>query len=99
MEDAILSEAEAAQEAEAAGEMVLEAQSALDRPWSDLEEEAKASAGPRLGPDLRIVSVGTASAVDVRSVRIPLVLGNAEGETVSLALTVQLDPMLEDFDP
>jgi signal recognition particle receptor subunit beta len=99
MEEAILSEAESGLEADAVAQAAFEAESALHKPWSELESEAKDQAGLRLGPDLRIVSVGTALAVDDRAVRVPLVLGNDDGETVSFALTVQLDPLLDGEDP
>jgi signal recognition particle receptor subunit beta len=99
MEDAILQEAETGDEADAAARAASLAESALHRPWSELEDEAKAQAGLRLGPDLRIVSVGAADAVDARTVRVPLVLGNDDGETVSFALTVCLDPLLDGEGP
>lgn len=99
MEEAILSEADGDGEADAAARAASLAESALHKPWSELEDEAKAQSGLRLGPDLRIVSVGTAVAVDERAVRVPLVLGNDDGETVSFALTVQLDPLLDGEGP
>jgi signal recognition particle receptor subunit beta len=90
MESAILSEGEAADST------IDDAQSALDRPWSELSAEAKVAPGARIGADLKVVSVGTASRAGHRGVQIPLVLGNDDGETVTLALTIQLDPLLED---
>ncbi|MGH0035251.1 MAG: GTP-binding protein [Myxococcota bacterium] len=99
MEAAILREAEEGRESDAAAQAAFDAESALHKPWSELESEAKDSVGLRLGPDLRIVSVGTAQAVDQRAVRVPLVMGNDDGETVSFALTVQLDPLLDGEDP
>jgi hypothetical protein len=42
------------------------------------------------------VSVGEASRADERSVRVPLVVGDAEGETSTLVLTVRLDPLLDE---
>ena len=52
----------------------------------------------RLGPDLSIVSVGEASREGDRGVRLPLVLGDAEGGTTTVVLTLQLD-VLVDEDP
>ena len=54
-----------------------------------------AYAGARFGADLRVVSVGNATREGERAVRVPLVLGNDDGETLTVALTVQLDPLLE----
>lgn len=51
--------------------------------------------GVRLGPDVSILSVGEARRAGERAVRIPLVLGDASGDTSTLVLTVQLDPLLE----
>jgi signal recognition particle receptor subunit beta len=96
MEQAILAEGEEAQSADSTAR---DTQVALDRPWSELEVSAGKPGGLRLGPDLRIVSVGDAHTVDLRAVRIPLVLGNDEGETVTLALTVSLDPLVDGEDP
>jgi signal recognition particle receptor subunit beta len=95
MEQAILEEADHQEEAEAAASAALEAQTVLDRPWDQLAGEVKQASGVRLGPDLQIVSVGTATCVDVRAVRLPLVLGNSDGETLTLALTIALDPLLD----
>jgi len=98
MEQAILAEAGDLDEAEseALDATAFDAQEALNRPWDELAGEAKPAAGVRLAPDLRIVSVGTATRQGQRSVRVPLVLGNDDGETVTLALTVALDPILDD---
>jgi signal recognition particle receptor subunit beta len=93
MEAAILAEGEGM---EADLDPISEAQRALDRPWSELQAEAKRGAGARIGSDLRIVSVGTATRSGERAVQVPLVLGNDEGETVTLSLSVQLDPLLDD---
>jgi hypothetical protein len=93
MEAAILAEGEGM---ESGSDPISEAQSALDRPWSELQAEAKPGGGARIGSDLRIVSVGTATRSGERAVQVPLVLGNDEGETVTLSLSVQLDPLLDD---
>jgi signal recognition particle receptor subunit beta len=58
-------------------------------------EAIKAQGGARIGADLRIVSVGDVRRKDDRAICVPLVLGNDDGETVTLALTIQLDPLLD----
>jgi hypothetical protein len=47
--------------------------------------------GPRISRELSIVSVGAATRVDDRSVRVPLVVGDRDGETATLVLTIRLD--------
>ncbi len=95
MENAILAEGEAGDDRLPDATM-LDAQHALDRPWSEVSADAKKNTGARIGADLRIVSVGTACRAGERAVQLPLVFGNDEGETVTLALTIQLDPLLDD---
>ena len=73
----------------------LETRAAFSSTYEDLSSENKPSTGLRLGADLRIVSVGTASRQGERGVRIPLVLGDAAGATASIALTIALDPLLD----
>lgn len=68
---------------------------ALHQPWDRVPEELKSLPGARIGPDFEIVSVGDATVASPRSVQLPLVLGNPEGETVTLRLTVTLDPLLD----
>ncbi len=93
MENAILAEgSELDDDADAATRA---AQQVLDRPYQAVADELKDATGARIGADFEIVSVGAATRVGQRAVRIPLVLGNPEGETVTLALTVQLDPLLD----
>jgi len=95
MEAAILAEADHSE----AGELdalLSETQSTLDRPWSELNHEAKTSNGARLSDDMRIVSVGTARPSGRRSVAVPIVLGNDDGESVSLSITISLDPLLDE---
>jgi signal recognition particle receptor subunit beta len=94
MEAAILSEEDI--EDDAVADAVIDTQTALDESWPQPDAGIKQSAGARIGADLQIVSVGDATRVGKRSVRIPLVLGNDEGETVTLALKVQLDPLLDE---
>jgi len=97
MEAAILSEGEGMAEVGAADDAAIRTELAFDKPWAQLAD-AKPAPGARFGADLRVVSVGTAERSGDRGVRVPLVLGNDEGETLTVALTVQLDPLLED-DP
>ncbi len=52
--------------------------------------------GMHLESDLSIVSVGRASRAGDRSVRVPIVLGNSEGQTSTLVLTIQLDPLIDE---
>jgi signal recognition particle receptor subunit beta len=76
-----------------------QAETLLDSPsWPQVTGEIERPTGVRLGPDVSIVSVGEASRADDRSVRVPLVLGDAEGGTTSLVLTLRLD-VLVDEDP
>lgn len=60
--------------------------------------EISRPAGARLGSDLSIVSVGEATREGDRSVRVPLVLGDADGGTSTVVLTIQLDALVEE-DP
>jgi signal recognition particle receptor subunit beta len=96
MEEAILAEGDGAASNE--GAAAADAQLALDRPWSEVASEAKAGDGARIGADLKLVSVGQASRSGDRAVRVPLVLGNDDGETVTLSLTIQLDPLLDEYE-
>ena len=93
MEKAILAEGERVDEEIA--ETTFEAQTLLDCSWDQIDERMKSAGEARIGADLRIVSVGTAKRTGDRVVRVPLVLGNADGESVTLALTIQLDPILD----
>jgi signal recognition particle receptor subunit beta len=98
MESAILGEP-SHPEAPALDAAARQAETLLDTPsWPQVSGEIERPAGARLGPDLSIVSVGEASRADDRSVRLPLVLGDAEGGTTSLVLTLRLD-VLVDEDP
>jgi signal recognition particle receptor subunit beta len=67
-----------------------------DQPWLHEPDEFGAPLGARIDAGLSIVSVGEATRADERTVRIPLVLGDEEGETSALVLTIRLDPLLED---
>ena len=95
MESAILAEAVDDVEAAAVADVTNNAQALLDQPWDAVSHAAKSNDGARIGADFRIVSVGEASRHIDRAIRVPLVLGNSEGETITLALTIQLDPLLD----
>lgn len=92
LEDAILEEPEHLDAAELDAEVASTA-SLLESPWHDAPESLVQSPGPRISRDLSIVSVGTATRVDERSVRVPLVLGDRDGETATLVLTIRLDAL------
>jgi len=63
--------------------------------WSDAEEaDAKPDAAV-LGADLRIVSVGQASIEADGGVRLPLVLGDAKGDSRSVVLSLRLDALVD----
>lgn len=95
MEAAILSE-EHHPERETIEAAAERAEALLDTTWERAHSEVSQSAGVRVGADLSIVSVGEATRAGERSVRIPLVLGDGEGNTSTLALTIQLDPLTDD---
>ena len=99
MESAILAEAgdDAGVHAEvdAAGAVANEVQAQFDQPWDAVSRSVKPNSGARIGADFRIVSVGDARRQNDRAICVPLVLGNDEGETITLALTIQLDPLLD----
>ena len=62
----------------------------------DVPDDLKAVDGARIGADFEIVSIGSATRSGPRSIRIPLVLGNPEGESITLALKLEIEPLLED---
>ena len=95
MEEAILAEPMHAESAEIEAD-AFAARSLLEQHPLDGIDERVPAAGARIGRDLCIVSVGEASRADERSVRVPLVVGDAEGETSTLVLTVRLDPLLDE---
>ncbi|MEM7411881.1 MAG: ADP-ribosylation factor-like protein [Myxococcota bacterium] len=95
MEEAILAEANhpellEANEGSDAAAIALE-----DQAWGEMPDDLDAPLGARIGANLSIVSVGEASRADARSVRIPLVLGDEDGETSSVVLTIRLDPLVD----
>ena len=93
LEDAILEET-SRPDAIALDEEISSAESMLEAPWPD--GDLAASGGARIGRDLVIVSVGAASRVDDKSVRLPIVLGDGLGETSTLLLTIRLDALVEE---
>jgi signal recognition particle receptor subunit beta len=94
MERAILEEAEHPEHA-AIGAAARDTETLLDGPaWEQPEldtEEATASLGR-----LQVASVGRASKAEDGSVRIELVLADEDGRQSAVALTLRLDPLLED---
>lgn len=96
LEAAILAEGEDSEEAAAVERTAHEADAAFHRPWEELAAENSSQRGARMGAKFEIVSVGNASRTNSRTVRVPLVLGNSEGETVAMALSISLDPLMDD---
>jgi len=95
MEEAILHEAEHPEMAEIEAEAQI-AQDLLDEPWQHGAADLTAPLGARIDSDLSIVSVGEATRADERSVRLPIVLGDGEGATSTLVLTIRLDPLVDE---
>jgi hypothetical protein len=91
MKSAILAEGD---DAELADSQARDAQSLLEQPWHHAGDDV-AQDGARISAELSIVSVGEATRVDDRSLRVPLVLGDGEGETSTLVLTIRLDPLVD----
>ena len=92
LEDAILEETSRPDAIEL-DEELSSAESLLEAPWPD--GDASTPLGARIGRDLVIVSVGEASRVDDKSVRVPIVLGDGLGETSTLLLTIRLDTLVD----
>ncbi len=95
MEEAILQEAEHPEAAEIEAQAQA-AQEILEQPWPHAAADLMAPLGARIDSDLSIVSVGEATRADERSVRLPIVLGDGEGATSTLVLTIRLDPLVEE---
>lgn len=93
LEDAILEETSRSDAIEL-DEELSSAESLLEAPWPD--GDAGTQLGARIGRDLVIVSVGEASRVDDKSVRVPIVLGDGLGETSTLLLTIRLDTLVDE---
>ena len=94
MEDAILSEEEHP-EADALDDLAASAQTALDTPLAELEDESEPFAGAQLDSEFSIASVGEATRNGERGVRVPLVISDKAGRTSNLVLTIRLDPLLD----
>jgi len=73
-----------------------QAEALLEPTWDAMRAEVGSAQGVRIGPDLSIVSVGEAVRAGDRAVRVPLVLGDVCGNTSTLVLTIQLDPILDE---
>jgi signal recognition particle receptor subunit beta len=95
MEDAILREAEHPERDEI-DETAHRAESLVTTSWEQAAGEIERSTGIRVGADLSVVSVGQAMRSGERAVRVPLVLGDGEGNTSTLVLTIQLDPLMDE---
>jgi len=63
--------------------------------WSDADEDRRKPDAPALGADLRIVSVGQASIEADGGVRLPLVLGDENGDSRSVVLSLRLDALVD----
>jgi hypothetical protein len=94
LEEAILEEG--AREDASADAALSSAERLLEAPWPEDAGALGTSFGARIGRDLSIVSVGEASRVDERSVRLPIVLGDGLGETSTLVLTIRLDALVDE---
>lgn len=94
LEEAILAEAEALDAGADAGSDA--ARALLDQPWHEQGDALEPPLGARITGDLSIVSVGQATRADERSVRVPIVLGDAEGETSTVVLTLRIDPLVDE---
>lgn len=95
LEEAILAEAEAPDPAASEAEAEV-AEALLDPPWHHRADALEPAPGARISPELSIVSVGQATRADERTVRVPIVLGDAEGETSTLVLSIRLDPLTDE---
>lgn len=95
MERAILEEAEHPERA-AIGATARDTETLLDGPaWEQAEDLAEPEAPGSLGR-LRVESVGRASATADGALRIELVLEDEAGRRSAVALTLRIDPLLED---
>jgi hypothetical protein len=96
MERAILAEA-GHPESDAIESATRATEDLLDAPaWPEVSGEIERTRGVRIGPGLSIVSVGQATRVGDRKLRVPIVLGDPDGETATLALTIELDPLVDE---
>ncbi len=98
LEEAILLE-DGHPEGEEIAATALEAEAVLDASWSEVASTELEGEGPlRLGADLSIFSVGKATKLDDRTVRVPLLLGDPDGATLRVALTLKLDMFSDETD-
>lgn len=95
LEEAILAEAEGEEDGRAR-EHRQAAEAYFDEPWHHRGDALDAPLGARIRRGLSIVSVGEATRADDQTVRVPLVLGDPEGETSTLVLSIRLDPLLDE---
>lgn len=95
MEEAILAEDEHP-EFEAIDAEADAAEALLDQPWHHAADLLDAPLGARIGASLSIVSVGEARRADDRTVQVPVVLGDGDGETSSVMLSIRIDPLLDE---
>ena len=72
-----------------------QAENLLEKSFSDFAGEIARPPGVRLDADVSIVSIGEATRTGVRSLRVPLVLGDPQGGTSTLVLSIQLDALVE----
>ena len=94
MEQAILDEDDHPENEDIAA-TARQAEALLEEPWDQVPGEIERTSGAILSSDFSIVSVGEATRTGERAVRVPVVLGDAQGKTSTLVLTIQLDPMIE----
>jgi hypothetical protein len=94
MEQALLAETELPEES-AEAVLARGTDELLAPSWDDPAGEIERSTGVRIGPDLTIVSVGEAVRTGDRELRLPLVLGDGDGRTSSVVLTLRLDALHE----
>jgi hypothetical protein len=97
MERAILEEARHPEHA-AIGAAAHETETLLDGPaWEDAPAESAGETPGSLGR-LYVESVGAASTTGDGGVRVELVLADAGGRRSAVALTIRIDPLLEDLE-
>ena len=98
IEDAILSEIEHP-EMIAIDDLAREAQTVFETPWDDPPANPIQSAPGLLDTEFSIASVGEATRVGERGVRVPIEISGKDQRHSTLILTIQLDPLLaEDSD-
>ena len=96
LEEAILSEDSHPEDRDEAGQETERAAWMLESEDWHHGPDLEPPLGARIGRALSIVSVGEATRADERSVRVPLVLGDEDGETSTLVLTLRLDPLVDE---